>query len=116
MMCGLFGCAMFQSRAQPHGQPNEDAVKVPYTSSIVSANGRPGNGTAEWLSAQPAAVWPSQCGPVPQVGKGTGVSSLSLRLTKWSSVSATTSLVSRTPNPPRRYARYVRFPSNDGVI
>src|ERR671935_1437436 len=115
-MRGARGCATFQRRAQPHGHPNDGTVNVPYTSSIVSANGRPGSGTAEWLSAQPAAVWPSQCGPVPQVGKGTGVSSLSLRLTKWSSVSATTSLVSRTPNPPRRYARYVRVPSNDGVI
>src|ERR671935_375837 len=94
-MRGVRGCAMFHSRAQPHGQPKEDTVNVPYTSSIVSANGRPGSGTAEWLSAHPAAVWPGHCGPVPQVGNGAGVMSLSLRLTKWSSVSAATSLVSR---------------------
>src|SRR6266498_1321718 len=41
---------------------------------MVNANGRPGNGRAEWLSAQPATVWPGQCVPVPQVGNGTGVS------------------------------------------
>src|SRR5919198_901804 len=104
MMCGLFGCAMFQSRAQPHGHPNEDAVKVPYTSSIVSANGRPGRGTAEWLSAQPAAVWPSQCGPGPPVGKGGGGirSSLSDSTVPDGIAFRATLLVSSTPNPPRR--------------
>src|SRR5439155_7989781 len=79
-MCGARGCAMFQRRVQPHGQPNESAVNVPYTSSIVSASGRPGSGSAEWLSAQPAAVWPGQCAPVPHVGNGTGVSRSSFRL------------------------------------
>src|SRR5438876_10064352 len=39
-MCGARGWATFQSRAHPHGQPNESTVNVPYTSSIVSANGR----------------------------------------------------------------------------
>src|SRR5437870_1812154 len=106
-MCGARGCAMFQRRVQPHVQPNESTVNVPYTSSIVSANGRPGSGTAEWLSAQPAAVWPGQCGPVPQVGNGTGVSRSSFRLSTvpdgtWSFA---TSLVSRMPKPPRKYAR-----------
>src|SRR5262245_9612588 len=48
--CGLAGLATFQIRSQPQGQPNEGVVKVPYTSSMVNANGRPGNGIAEWLS------------------------------------------------------------------
>src|SRR6266511_3217247 len=69
--CGRRGWAMFQVRTQPHGQPKDGAVNVPYTSSMVMANGRPGSGTAEWLSAQPAGVWPAQCGPVPHVGDGT---------------------------------------------
>src|SRR5919197_18093 len=64
----------------------------------------PGTGTAEWLSAQPEAVWPGQCGPVPQVGNRTGVSRSSFRLSTvpvgtWSFA---TLLVSRTPKPPRR--------------
>jgi hypothetical protein len=45
----------------------------------VSANGRPGIGTAEWLSEQLTAVWPRQCGPVPQVRNGIGVSRWSFR-------------------------------------
>src|ERR687887_2764130 len=103
-MRGGRGCAMFHRRAQPHGQPNEDTVNVPYTSSIVSANGRPGRGTAEWLSAQPAAVWPGQCGPVPHVGNGTGVSRSSFRLSTVpvGTRSFATLLVSSTPKPPRR--------------
>src|SRR6266545_4726995 len=46
--CGRRGWAMFQVRTQPHGQPKDGAVNVPYTSSMVMANGRPGSGTAEW--------------------------------------------------------------------
>src|SRR6266542_3239679 len=102
--CGRRGWAMFQVRTQPHGQPKDGAVNVPYTSSMVMANGRPGSGTAEWLSAQPAGVWPAQCGPVPQVGNGTVVSRSSL---SEATVPAgiwllATLLVSSTPNPPRR--------------
>src|SRR6266511_3737905 len=98
--CGRRGWAMFQVRTQPHGQPKDGAVNVPYTSSMVMANGRPGSGTAEWLSAQPAGVWPAQCGPVPHVGNGTVVSRSSL---SDSTVPAGTSplatlLVSSTPN------------------
>jgi hypothetical protein len=71
---------------------------------MVTAYGRPGSGTAEWLSAQPAGVWPSQCGPVPQVGNGTAVgrSSLSDSTVPGGIRLLATLLVSSTPNPPRR--------------
>src|SRR6266545_1180197 len=108
--CGRRGWAMFQVRTQPHGQPKDGAVNVPYTSSMVMANGRPGSGTAEWLSAQPAGVWPAQCGPVPHVGNGTVVSRSSL---SDSTVPAGTSplatlLVSPTPH---RLEPSVRLPT-----
>lgn len=41
-MRGYAGPATWISRAQPHGQPKLGSVNVPYTSSVVSANGRPG--------------------------------------------------------------------------
>src|ERR671930_245980 len=115
---GAAGLRTSIRRIQPHGQPKLLTVNVPYNSSTESANGRPGIGTAEWLSEQPAAVWPSQCGPVPQVRNGTGVSRSSFRLSTvpggiWFRAIL---LVSRIPKPPRRYARYVRNPFAVGVI
>src|SRR5258708_19936802 len=49
---GLVGSDTSISRAQPHLQPWLSKVKVPYTSSVVSASCRPGTWTAEWLLGQ----------------------------------------------------------------
>src|SRR5262249_62253983 len=118
MSVGCVGSSTFHRRTQPHGQPNDEAVNVPYTSSIVYANGRPKNGTAEWLSAQAAAVWPAHIGPVPQVGNGTGVSRLPFKLATVPDGMRVlaTSPVSRMAKPPRRYARDRRGPSQEGGI
>src|SRR5712692_4404664 len=52
VMNGCAGSDTSIKRAQPHLQPNASKVKVPYTSSVVSASRRPSTGTAEWLLGQ----------------------------------------------------------------
>lgn len=66
-MCGRRGRAVLISRIQPHGQPKLGTVNFPYTSSTVSANGRPGTGTAECVSAHSIVQPPPSA--VPHLGR-----------------------------------------------
>src|SRR5713226_3791522 len=77
-ICGRDGSCTSVIRIHPQGQPNDEVVNVPYTSSILTSKERPGTGTAEWLSEQPAEVPPVHWFPAPHTGRfATGVRSLS---------------------------------------
>src|SRR6266853_3406861 len=103
-ICGRAGSRTLTIRIQPQGQPNDEVVNFPYTSSILTSKERPGTGTAEWLSEQPAEVPPAHWFPAPHVGRlAIGASSLSLsEITVVGDAFWTTALVSRMSIPPRR--------------
>src|SRR6266545_1873992 len=54
--CGRRGWAMFQVRTQPHGQPKDGAVNVPYTSLLVSSTPKAGADTSR--GTRPVACRP----------------------------------------------------------
>src|SRR6266571_6554940 len=108
-MVGWVGSETLIRRAQPQGQPKLGSVKVPYTSSVVRANERPGTCTAEWPLGQAF----EQGTGLPQMGRFAGsVSSRSCGLGTLLAMS----LVFRTSNSPASMAREVRVPSAETPI
>src|ERR1022692_1641107 len=113
---------MSMSRSQPHGQPNLGSVNVPYTSSVVRTNCRPGTFTAEWPFAhaflQLAGTACGSAGVCPQTGLSQGdvIRSPLSESTLPGDVSFATAAVFKMRNCPASIERNARVPSIETLI